>query len=253
MQRYFLTLEYDGSGFVGWQRQSNGVSVQACLETAAEGITGVAVAMTAAGRTDAGVHALGQVVHADLPPRFSTRQIPLALNSRLPPSIRVTHARPVAHDAHARFSALMRKYRYRILNRPVASALALGRVWHLPTPLDIQAMQSAAQHLIGRHDFTSFRAVACQAKSPHRTLSALTITRQGDEVVVETQAQSFLHKQVRIMVGSLVRVAQHKWPPDYIAEVLAARDRKLAGNTAPAHGLTLMAVDYPPYIFTPSQ
>ncbi|MCG8620428.1 MAG: tRNA pseudouridine(38-40) synthase TruA [Proteobacteria bacterium] len=245
MPRFFLTLEYDGSDFVGWQRQSNGTSVQGCLEEAAQAITGEAVAVLAAGRTDAGVHALGQVAHADLPSRFTTTQLPLALNAHLPPTIRIITARQVPDEAHARFSATMRSYRYRILNRRIAPALLRGRVWHLSSPLDDKAMHTAAQHLIGTHDFTSFRSLACQAKSPIRTLNKLSVSRQGDEVMVDAEALSFLHNQVRIMVGSLVLVAQNKWQPEDMARVLVAKDRSKAGATAPPHGLYFVGVAYP--------
>lgn len=247
MPRFFLTLEYDGSDFVGWQRQSNGTSVQACLEAAVRALTGEVVVVFAAGRTDAGVHALGQVAHADLPSRFSETQLPLALNAHLPASIRVIAARQMPDDStplHARFSATGRSYRYRILNRRIAPALLRGRVWHLSSPLDVDAMHTAAQHLVGNHDFTSFRSTGCQAKSPIRTLDKLAVSRQGDEVVVDVAALSFLHNQVRIMVGSLVLVGQNKWQPDDMARVLADKDRSKAGATAPPHGLYFVRVEY---------
>ena len=244
MNRYFLTIEYDGSDFVGWQRQSNGRSVQECLEKAAAAICGATVAVEGAGRTDAGVHAVGQVAHLDLPASFKPAQIPLALNAHLPASIRVLAARPVAENAHARFDARRRHYQYRIFNRHIAPALLGGQVWHVPQPLNSEAMAAAATHLIGKHDFTSFRATHCQAKSPIRTLTALTVSRANNEVLIDATAPSFLHNQVRIMVGSLVLVGQGKWQAAAMAKVLAACDRSAAGDTAPPHGLYLMGVDY---------
>ena len=245
MPRYFLTIEYDGSGFAGWQRQANGRSIQESLEDAGKAISGESIAIEGAGRTDAGVHAIGQTAHADLPCRFTAQQIPLAFNAHLPASIRVISARPVAATAHARFDAIARTYQYRIFTRRAAPALLRRRVWHLPIALDSRAMQDAAQYLCGKHDFTSFRAAACQAKSPIRTLTALTISGAEDEITITAEAPSFLHNQVRIIVGSLVLVGRGTWQPAHIAEVLAVRDRTAAGNTAPPHGLYLVRVDYP--------
>jgi tRNA pseudouridine38-40 synthase len=247
MPRYFITIEYDGGGYVGWQRQNNGASIQGHLEMAASAILGQRqeVMMQGAGRTDAGVHATGQVAHCDLPSGFADAQLPLALNAYLPPDIRVISAHQVADDAHARFDAIRRAYRYRIFARKIAPALLDGRVWHLPYELDVDAMAEAAKRLIGKHDFTSFRATHCQAKSPIRTLDTLDIKRHGDEIILTVSARSFIHHQVRNITGSLVMVGQGKWTPVDISDVLAAKNRSAAGQTAPPEGLYLTEVSYP--------
>lgn len=247
MPRYLVRVEYDGTGFVGWQRQDNGPSVQATLEDAAGAIIGgrQAVAVLGAGRTDAGVHATGQAAHLDLPDPFDPFKLPLALNAHLPDEVRVLSAREVSPDFHARFDAIGRAYRYRILTRRVASALERGRVWHVAADLDIAAMQRAAAHLTGRHDFTSFRAAQCQAQSPVRTLDVLSIHQEGEEVAIVAEARSFLHHQIRNITGTLALVGKGKWHPDDVATVLAARDRSAAGPTAPPEGLYLSRVDYP--------
>jgi tRNA pseudouridine38-40 synthase len=244
--RWALLLEYQGTGFVGWQRQDAGISVQDVLEAAAARLTGgVPVPSTCAGRTDSGVHAEGQVAHLDLPTRYSARQVRDALNYHMKPHpVVVVRAATVADDWHARFSARLRAYRYTILNRRARPALLVNRVWHVAAPLDAAAMHLAAQHLVGRHDFTSFRAAACQAKSPLRTLDRLDVTRRGDLIEVTAEARSFLHHQVRNMVGTLRLVGDGRWRPGRLAEVLGARDRSAAGPTAPADGLCMTRVGY---------
>jgi tRNA pseudouridine38-40 synthase len=247
MARYKLTLEYDGRGFVGWQRQDNGPSIQQALETAIERFSGESVAVTGAGRTDAGVHALGQVAHFDLAAARDADEVFGALNHHLKPAaIAVLSAEAVGGDFHARFSATDRRYRYRIVNRHAPLTLDAGRAWWVPTMLDAEAMDAAAQGLVGRHDFTSFRATQCQAKSPLKTLDMLTVTRHGDDIEIMAGARSFLHHQVRNMVGSLVLVGEGKWTGDDLAAALAARDRKAAGPNAPADGLYLIEVSYAP-------
>ncbi len=246
MPRFFITIEYDGTDFVGWQRQDNGDSIQACLEHAASAILGQRqdVAVQGAGRTDTGVHALGQVAHCDLPDSFNERQLPLALNAHLPVSIRVIRASIVADDAHARFDAIMRRYRYRIHQRRIASPLLMGRVWHLGQSLDAGAMHEAAQLLVGKHDFTSFRATHCQAASPVRTIDQIDVTEHDDEIWISVSARSFLHHQVRNITGSLVLIGQGRWSNDDLLEALNSRDRSAAGQTAPAEGLYLTDVIY---------
>lgn len=246
MPRYRLTIEYDGGPFVGWQGQANGRSVQQALEEAVEAFTGEAVVVKGAGRTDAGVHALGQVAHLDLSRDWPARTVVNALNAHLRPEpVAILAAEVVAADFDARFSALKRHYLYRITDRRAPPVLDRGRVWHVPLPLDAEAMHAAAQGLVGRHDFTSFRASGCQAKSPVRTLDRLDVARHGEEVAVSASARSFLHNQVRAMVGTLVKVGEGRWPVGAVPEALAARDRSRAGPVAPPHGLYLVRVDYP--------
>ena len=245
MPRYKLTLEYDGAGLVGWQRQDNGPSVQEALESAVMGFCGDIVVAVAAGRTDAGVHARGQVAHIDLSRDHAPDTVRDALNAHLrPAAIAVLTVETVAEDFHARFSATKRHYRYRIVNRRGPLTLERGRAWLVQGPLDDAAMRAGAGALIGRHDFSSFRAAECQAKSPVKTLDVLDVTRDGDAIAVTASARSFLHRQVRNLVGSLVLVGQGKWRAGDMARVLAARDRATAGPTAPAEGLYLMAVEY---------
>ena len=247
MTRWALLLEYDGTPFVGWQRQINGLSVQQVLEQAAANLNGAqSVASIVAGRTDAGVHAEGQVAHIDLPDGHRAKSVRDALNYHMKPyPVAVLRACPVADDWNARFSANQRAYRFRILNRRSRPALMANRVWHVPHPLDAAAMQAAAHLLLGRHDFTSFRAASCQAKSPIRTLDRLDIVRTDDIVEVVTEARSFLHHQVRNFVGTLKLVGEGRWSPDRVQSALQARDRAAAGPTAPPEGLTLIRVGYP--------
>ncbi len=245
MPRYKLTLEYDGRGFVGWQRQDNGPSVQQALEDAIEAFSGERVATVAAGRTDSGVHALGQVAHFDLEKAREPGVVRDALNHQFRDRmVSVLAAEAVDGDFHARFSAVERVYRYRIVNRRGPLALDAGRAWWAPKPLDAEAMRAAAQILVGEHDFSSFRASHCQARSPVRTLDELAVERRGDEVAVTARSRSFLHHQVRNMVGTLVLVGEGKWRAEDVAAALAARDREAGGPTAPADGLYLVAVRY---------
>ena len=245
MPRYKLTLEYDGRGFVGWQRQDNGPSVQEALEDAIEAFSGERVATVAAGRTDSGVHALGQVAHFELAKTREPGVVRDALNHQLRDRmVSVLAAEAVDGDFHARFSAVERVYRYRIVNRRSPLALDAGRAWWAPKPLDAEAMRAAAQILVGEHDFSSFRASHCQAESPVRTLDELAVERRGDEVAVTARSRSFLHHQVRNMVGTLVLVGEGKWRAEDVAAAHAARDREAGGPTAPADGLYLVAVHY---------
>jgi len=245
MPRYRLTIEYDGTPFVGWQIQENGVSVQGVLVAALGAFCGEAVAIQGAGRTDAGVHALGQVAHVDLSKDWDGDTVRDAVNFHLRPHpVTVLSAEPVSADFDARFSARRRRYRYRIVNRRADLALDRERAWRVPRLLDVPAMNAAAQRLLGRHDFTTFRAAECQAKSPVKTLDRLDVDRAGDEVDVRAEARSFLHHQVRSMVGSLVLVGDGKWTADDLAAALAARDRTRCGPVAPPDGLYLVGVDY---------
>ena len=245
MTRFKLVLEYDGRGFVGWQRQANGVSVQEVLEEAVFRFCGERVTSHVAGRTDAGVHALGQVAHLDLERTAEAETVRDALNFHLKPHpVVVLRVEPVGHDFHARFSARERAYLYRIVNRRSPLALERGRSWLVPVPLDIAAMQAGAAQLVGRHDFSSFRAAECQAKSPVKTLDRLELAREGEAILVHARARSFLHHQVRNMVGSLKLVGEGKWTPADIRRVLDARDRRMAGPTAPPDGLYLVEVVY---------
>ncbi len=245
MPRYRLMVEYDGTGYVGWQRQENGASIQAALEKAVRGFCAETVTVHGAGRTDAGVHARGQVCHFDLARRVSARTMANALNAHLRPApIAVLDATEVADGFHARFSATRRCYRYRIVNRRAPLALDRGRAWHVAAPLDRAVMAAAAALLVGCHDFTSFRATGCQAKSPIKTLDRLDVAASAGEITVTAAARSFLHHQVRIFVGTLAQVGLGKAAPEWVLEVLAARDRAAAGPTAPARGLCLTAVRY---------
>lgn len=247
MTRWALRLEYDGTPFVGWQRQTSGISVQEVIEAAAANLTGGApVAITTAGRTDSGVHAEGQIVHLDLPQRYDARRVRDALNYHMKPHpVAVLQAAIVSDGWNARFRAIHRAYRYLILNRRARPALLVNRVWHVAAPLDASAMHAAAQLLLGQHDFTSFRAASCQAKSPIRTLERLDVTQTGDLITIMVEARSFLHHQVRNFVGTLRLVGDGSWPEARVAAALSARDRSAAGPTAPAAGLCLTAVRYP--------
>jgi tRNA pseudouridine38-40 synthase len=244
--RYRLTVEYDGTGLVGWQRQASGVSVQAALETAVAQFCGETVTVHGAGRTDAGVHALAQVAHVELAREFPEDTIRSALNHFLrPAAISVLAVEEVAPNFDARRSATGRVYRYRILNRRPPPMLDRMRVWHVAPPLDLATMQAGARHLVGKHDFSTFRDSMCQAKSPVKTLDALEVTRVGDEIHIEARARSFLHHQVRNMAGTLKLVGLGQWRPEDVAKALAARDRRAGGPTAPAEGLYLVEVCYP--------
>ncbi|MEL7027834.1 MAG: tRNA pseudouridine(38-40) synthase TruA [Pseudomonadota bacterium] len=246
MPRYRLTWEYDGGPFVGWQRQANGPSVQEALETAIEAFTGERVAVAGAGRTDAGVHALGQVAHADLRRDDAADTVRDALNFHLKPApVAVVGAQRVADDFHARFDAVERRYLYRIVKRRAPLTYERGRAWRVSPPFDANAMHEAAQALVGKHDFTTFRAAECQARSPVKTLTAIEVARTGDVVDVRVRAPSFLHRQVRSIVGTLQRVGAGAWTKDDVARALAARDRATCGPVAPAEGLYLAAVIYP--------
>jgi len=245
--RYKLTVEYDGTGLVGWQRQTNGLSVQEILETACERMCGSAVLVQGAGRTDAGVHAIGQTAHVDLPAPYPPDKIRGALNFHVRPhAVSVLAVEPAPAGFHARISATRRAYLYRILNRRAPPALERNHVWFLAVPLDAALMAEGARHLVGHHDFTSFRAAECQAPSPVKTLDRLEITRLGEEIRIVAEARSFLHHQVRNMVGTLKLVGSGQWQPDDVAAALAARARSAAGPTAPPEGLYLTAVGYEP-------
>jgi tRNA pseudouridine38-40 synthase len=247
MTRWAVLLEYDGTPFVGWQRQINGLSIQEVFEQAASHLNaGRPVGSIVAGRTDSGVHAEGQVAHIDLPDGHGAKAVRDALNYFMKPHPVVALAAvEVAPDWSARFSADHRAYRFRILNRRSRPALLAGRVWHVPGPLDASAMHAAAQHLVGRHDFTSFRAASCQAKSPIRTLDRLDVSRRDDIIEIVTDARSFLHHQVRNFVGTLKLIGEGRWPIERISMALEARNRTAAGPTAPPEGLTLLRVGYP--------
>jgi tRNA pseudouridine38-40 synthase len=245
MPRYKLILEYNGTPFCGWQRQADRLSVQQALEEAIAGLTGETVTTQAAGRTDAGVHALGQVVSFDLAKSREPFRIREALNFHLKAHpIAVLRVERAADDFEARFSAIGRHYEYRILNRRPRPALEEDRVWHVPVKLDAASMHEAAQLILGKHDFTTFRAAECQAKSPVKTLDRLDVSRQGEHIVVAASARSFLHHQVRSMVGSLKLVGEGKWSPADFRAALDARDRSRCAPLAPATGLYLTRVDY---------
>ena len=245
MPRYKLTIEYCGAGLVGWQRQASGPSVQAALETAFQRFCGATVTVFGAGRTDAGVHALAQIAHVDLPRPVAPEVIRDAVNHHLRPhAISVLLAEAVPPEFDARRSATGRHYLYRILNRRAPPALERGRVWHIAAPLDPAAMREGAGHLIGHHDFSTFRDSLCQSKSPLKTLDSLEVSRVGEEIHIAARARSFLHHQVRNMAGTLKLVGLGRWHPDDVARALAARDRRAGGPTAPAEGLVLVAVSY---------
>lgn len=245
MTRFKLIIEYDGCGFVGWQRQENGLGVQQSFEEAVFAFSGESPRVLAAGRTDSGVHALAQVAHFDLMGRYPVDTVRDALNFHLKdvPAV-VLKVSVVDTDFHSRFSAIGRSYTYRITNRRAPLAIEKGKSWRLPVRLDEVAMHEAAQVLVGRHDFTSFRAVVCQADTPVKTLNCLDVERHGEHVLIHAQARSFLHHQVRNLVGSLKWVGEGKWTASDLKKVLEARDRKRAGQTAPPDGLYLTEVQY---------
>lgn len=245
MPRYRLTIEYDGGPFSGWQVQDNAATVQGALTDAIAAFCGESVAVAGAGRTDAGVHALGQVAHVDLARDWRSDEVRDAINFHLRPHpVAVLAAEIVPDSFNARFSAVRRHYLYRIANRRPDLTLDRGHAWRVPRALDAVAMQAAAQRLVGRHDFTTFRAAECQAKSPIKTLDRLDVERAGDEVRIHANARSFLHHQVRSMVGSLVQVGDGKWSADDLAAALAAADRRRCGPVAPPDGLYLVSVEY---------
>jgi len=246
MPRFKLTIEYDGTSFVGWQRQDNGPSVQAALEEAVRGYCQVDAVVHGAGRTDAGVHALAQVAHVDLPRDDRPEVVANAFNAHLRPhAIAVLKAEKVDDDFHARFSAIERGYVYRIVNRRAPAVLEVNHAWWVAAPLDAAAMQDAAQALVGRHDFSSFRAADCQAESPVKTLDELSVRREGDVILITARARSFLHHQVRNFVGTLKLVGESKWTAADVKHSLEVRDRSKAGPTAPPDGLYLTHVRYP--------
>ena len=245
MPRYRLLLEYDGGPYVGWQRQDNGLSIQEVLEGAIFALGGENAETVAAGRTDAGVHAQGQVVHFDLGREFPPETVRDALNFHMKPHpIAVREAAVAPADFHARFSAKSRAYVYRIANRRARLALDFGRKWWVPVPLDAAAMHAAAQVLVGRHDFTTFRAALCQAQSPVKTLDVLAVEPEDEDIVVSARARSFLHHQVRNIVGTLKLVGEGKWTAADVKAALDARDRTQGGPTAPPEGLYLVEVTY---------
>ena len=245
MPRYKLTVEYDGSGFVGWQRQADGITVQQVLEEAVEAFAGERRLVEGAGRTDTGVHALGQVAHVDLRNDWEPDRVRDALNFHVKPHpVVVLAAKAVDDDFHARFSATQRGYLYRILNRRPPPAVRAGRVWWVPQPLDAAAMNAAARHLIGRHDFSTFRAANCQADSPVKTLDEIGVRPDGDEILITARARSFLYRQVRNIAGTLKLVGEGKRTPDDVRDALAACDRGRGGPTAPPDGLYLTDVVY---------
>ena len=246
MTRWRLTIEYDGTPFMGWQRQDHGPSVQEVLEQALFRMTGELATLHAAGRTDAGVHALAMAAHVDVAKHLTEHRLREGLNALVRPApVSVTAVEAVADDWHARFSCIGRRYLYRILNRRAPPALDKGKVWHVPVPLEAESMAEAAQHLVGHHDFTTFRSVNCQSQSPVKTLDTLTVERVGEEIHVCAAARSFLHHQVRSMVGCLALVGRGRWSPDDVRKALEARDRQELGLNAPSEGLYFVEAVYP--------
>jgi len=245
MPRYKLTIEYRGTPFCGWQKQDNGRAVQQAVEEAIRAVEPDAPSIIAAGRTDAGVHALGQVAHCELSRAWDLNRLRRSINHFLHPEpVSIVEVEPVSEAFHARFDAQARHYLYRVLARPARPALLSGLVWHVHKPLDIEAMRGGAAHLIGHHDFTTFRSVHCQSASPVKTLDALDITQVDGEIRFHVRARSFLHNQVRSFVGTLVQVGTGRWPPAQVAEALAAADRAACGPVAPPDGLYLERVIY---------
>ena len=249
--KFALLIEYNGNNLVGWQKQNEGISVQSSLEDAAKNIFNEEFEIQGSGRTDAGVHALGQIAHINLPKghRLTSRHpfyIISAFNSLLRDSnIRVISTKPVKAEFNARFSAIKRFYKYRILCRAAPPGLDKGKVWHFRKKLDISLMQEGVKYLIGKHDFTSFRTIKCQAKSPVRTIDEVSFSREGEEVIMRVSAKSFLHSQVRIIAGTIVKIGDGTWDPEKILTILKGKNRNLAGPTAPADGLYLERVKYP--------
>ena len=249
--KYALLIEYNGNDLVGWQKQNEGISVQSSLEDAAKNIFNEEFEIQGSGRTDAGVHALGQIAHINLPKghRLTSRHpfyIISAFNSLLRDSnIRVISTKPVKAEFNARFSAIKRFYKYRILCRAAPPGLDKGKVWHFRKKLDISLMKEGVKYLVGKHDFTSFRTIKCQAKSPVRTIDEVSFSREGEEVIMRVSAKSFLHSQVRIIAGTIVKIGDGTWNPEKILTILKGKNRNLAGPTAPADGLYLERVKYP--------
>ena len=244
-RRLAVGIEYDGTAYHGWQFQSHAPSIQEELDKALSLVADQKVECVGAGRTDAGVHASGQVAHFDAPVDRPMRSWLLGVNTNLPDDINLLWVRPVADDFHARYTATSRSYRYTILSSPVRSSLRRNRVWWVYHPLDYQAMHEAAQQLLGEHDFSAFRAAACQSRTPVRELTSIAVTRVDDSIHMDISGNAFLHHMVRNIVGSLAKVGLGEQPVGWIGEILAAKDRKLSGITAPAAGLTLTRVDYP--------
>jgi len=247
MPRYRLRIEYDGTPYVGWQRQDNGPSVQGAVEAAILSLTGETVSIRGAGRTDSGVHAMGQVAHADLARSWKDHTLRNALNAHLGMAgerVAILDAAEVADDFDARFSAKKRHYLYRIISRKAPLALEANRAWFVAKELDHEAMHEAGQMLVGRHDFTTFRAAQCQANSPIRTIDRLEVTRSGDLIEMRVSAQSFLHNQIRSFAGTLKLAGEGKWTAGDVRKALEAQDRKACGPVAPPDGLYFMAVDY---------
>jgi tRNA pseudouridine38-40 synthase len=246
MTRWRLTVEYDGGPFMGWQRQENGPSVQGQVESAIFRMTGERAAVHGAGRTDSGVHALAMSAHVGIEKHFTAHRLRDGLNALVRPDpIAILAASEVADDWHARFSCIGRRYEYRILNRRAPAAIERGHVWHIPTPLDAEAMAAGAAMLVGSHDFTTFRSAQCQSKSPVKTLDRLEIIRDGEHIRIEAAARSFLHHQVRSMVGCLAMVGRGQWAPADIQTALDARDRAALGLNAPPDGLYFVEAIYP--------
>ena len=251
MFRYRMIVEYDGSQYVGWQRQENGPSVQGAIEKAILSASGDAVSIRGAGRTDSGVHAMGQVVHADLSREWSPFKLQNALNAHLRLAgerVAILDVTSASEFFDARFSALRRHYLYRIISRRAPLALEAGKAWFVAKTMDHEVMHAAAQTLVGKHDFTTFRSAHCQANSPVRTLDRLDVTRSGDLIEIRATAQSFLHNQIRSFAGTLKLAGEGRWTPDDVRAALEARDRKACGPVAPPDGLYFMQVDYPDVI-----
>jgi tRNA pseudouridine38-40 synthase len=244
--RWRITVEYDGGPFMGWQRQDHGPSVQQTREQALQRLTGAQASFTAAGRTDAGVHALAMSTHVDVARALTPHRLREGLNALVRPHpVSVLAVEPVAGDWHARFSCIGRRYLYRILKRRAPPALDGGRVWHIPADLDVEAMSEGAAQLVGRHDFTTFRSAHCQSDSPVKTLDRLEVSKVGEEIHVSAAARSFLHHQVRSMVGCLAMVGRGQWRPQDMRKALEARDRAALGFNAPPHGLYFVEAIYP--------
>ncbi len=246
MTRWRLTIEFDGGPFMGWQRQDHGPSVQETLEQALFRMTGELATLHAAGRTDAGVHALAMTAHADVARTLTEHRLREGLNALVRPApVSVTSVEKAPDEWHARFSCIKRRYLYRILNRRAPPALLKGKVWHVPVTLDASAMAAAARRLVGRHDFTTFRSVHCQSQSPVKTLDLLSVEQSGEEIHVRAEARSFLHHQVRSMVGCLALVGRGRWTADDVGAALEARDRQALGLNAPPEGLYFVEAIYP--------